>query len=585
MQTQVKYLGHVVSSAGVATDPEKVEAVSRWPRPTDVTQLRAFLGTTGYYHRYVPNYASVAKPLTLLTGEGSTWVWGTPEQSAFDQLKWLLTHAPVLGYPDPTLPYILDTDASNVGTGAVLSQVQEGQERAIAFHSKTLSPAERNYCVTRRELLAVVLSVKHFRPYLYGRKFTIRTDHASLVWLHRRKEPSCQVARWIESLAEHQYQIVHRKGEKHGNADGLSRRQCEDCKQCLSIEKRDGGPTRSEVCQEIWEGVKTPIQRQTAPVELDPEEWPSLPHREEHLSDSPTREVTTNMAAVETRRKLSKIPVIPKQASTKELKELQQQPKTDVGKIYQAVAEDKDIEKEVLQVGSTELRRLVKMYPHLQIDTNGVLTANITENRRMKIVAVCPPAIRQKVIWETHRQAHSGVGRTLKRVQMSWYWPGMTSDVRRTVLSCEVCQQAKHSAGAPTSNRQRLYAGRPWQRLAIDLVGRLPQTARGNVWILVLTDHFTRWSDAIAIPDATAPTVAGVLEERVFCYFGLPEVIHTDQGAQFESDLFQELCRLWGVDKSRTTPYRPEGNGIVERNNRVLGDSLRALLTGRGQEE
>ena len=138
------------------------------------------------------------------------------------------------------------------------------------------------------------------------------------------------------------------------------------------------------------------------------------------------------MTAVKTRRKVSKTPVIPKQAPTKELKGLQQQPKTDMGKIYQAVAEDKDIEKEALQVGSTGLKRLVEMCPHLQVDTNDVLTANITENQRMKIVAVCPPALREKVIWETHRQAHSGVGRTLKRVQMSWYWSRMTSDVRRT---------------------------------------------------------------------------------------------------------------------------------------------------------
>ena len=164
------------------------------------------------------------------------------------------------------------------------------------------------------------------------------------------------------------------------------------------IKKRDGGPTRSEVCQEIREGVKTPIQKQTVPIELDPEEWPSLPHREERPSDSPTRRVTTNMAAVETRRKLSRTPVIPTQAPTKELKELQQQPKTDVGKIYQTVAEEKDIEKEALQVCSTELKRLVKMCLHLQIDTNGVLTASITENQRMKIVSVCPPTLRQKVI-------------------------------------------------------------------------------------------------------------------------------------------------------------------------------------------
>ena len=143
-----------------------------------------------------------------------------------------------------------------------------------------------------------------------------------------------------------------------------------------------------------------------------------------------------------------------------------------MGKIYQAVAEEKDIEKEALHVGSTELKRLVKVCPHLQINTNGVLTASITKNQKMKIVAVCPPVLRQKVIWETHCQAHSGVGRTLKRIRMSWYWPGMTSDVLWTVLSCDVCQQVKHSAGAQTSNRQRLCAGRPWQRLAVDLVGR-----------------------------------------------------------------------------------------------------------------
>jgi len=113
----------------------------------------------------------------------------------------------------------------------------------------------------------------------------------------------------------------------------------------------------------------------------------------------------------------------------------------------------------------------------------------------------------------------------------------------------------------------------------------MPLTPRGNCWILVLTDHFTRWADALAIPDASAPTLARVLDQNVFCYFGLPEQLHSDQGAQFQSQLLSDLCRLWGVNKSRTTPYHPQGNGVVERNNRVLGDSLRSLLLGRGQEE
>jgi len=116
-------------------------------------------------------------------------------------------------------------------------------------------------------------------------------------------------------------------------------------------------------------------------------------------------------------------------------------------------------------------------------------------------------------------------------------------------------------------------------------VGPMPETHRGNKWILVLTDHFTRWQDALALPDATAPVVASALDERVFCYLGLPEQIHTDQGAQFESQLMAELCLLWNVEKTRTTPYHPQANGVVERNNRLLGDSLRAMLLNRGQDE
>ena len=143
-----------------------------------------------------------------------------------------MINAEVLGYPDPNLPFILDTDASADGVGGILSQVQNEKERVISYYSKSLSPPERNYCVTRRELLAVIKCVKHFHSYLYGQQFTIRTDHASLLWLARHKEPSCQVARWLEFLGEFQYKICHRRGVHHGNADGLSRMTCDDCKQC-----------------------------------------------------------------------------------------------------------------------------------------------------------------------------------------------------------------------------------------------------------------------------------------------------------------------------------------------------------------
>ena len=180
---------------------------------------------------------------------------------------------------------------------------------------------------------------------------------------------------------------------------------------------------------------------------------------------------------------------------------------------------------------------------------------------------------------------HAGQDRTLGRLRLDWFWPGMTSDVRRLLQTCGTCQAAKHSRKTKPTAKQHLYAGRPWQFLSVDLVGPFSKTARGNTTIIVVADHFTRWRDALPAPDGTAQTVAQILDERIFCYFGLPEQLYSDQGAQFESRLMQELCAIWGVVKTRTTPYHPQGNGLVERGNRDLGDALRSLLLNSDERE
>ena len=198
--------------------------------------------TVGYYRQYISEFATIAHLLHRLTAKKEPWRWTEREQIAFNALKDSISTAPILGYLDPRRQYILDIGASGCGVGAVLSQVQEGCERVIAYYSKTLTSSERNYCVTQRELLAVVKAVKHFRPYLYGQEFLLRTDHASLRWLCRRRKPSNQVARWLEILTEFRYVLEHRSGIHDGNADELSRQTCEDCRQCTSIEQRDGGP-------------------------------------------------------------------------------------------------------------------------------------------------------------------------------------------------------------------------------------------------------------------------------------------------------------------------------------------------------
>jgi len=223
LKKRVEFLGHIVSGQGVEVDPGKVNKVADWPVPQNLTQLRAFLGLCSYYRRFIQNFSDVAKPLYTLMEKNQDFEWLDWQQEAFDTLKKLLTQAPILGYPREDCPWILDTDASNFGIGAVLSQIQDGEERVIAYASKVLNRSQRNYCVTRRELLAIVTFVKQFHHYLFGTPFLVRTDHAALYWLLRKSQPDGQMARWIETLQNYNMTVEHRPGRKHGNADALSR--------------------------------------------------------------------------------------------------------------------------------------------------------------------------------------------------------------------------------------------------------------------------------------------------------------------------------------------------------------------------
>ena len=226
-QQKVRFLGHVVSASGISTDPDKTEVVSNWPTPTDKREIQQFLGLVNYYRRFIKNFASLAKPLQRLTEKNVTFEWNESCQNAFDQLRACLVSAPVLAFPDYSKTFILDTDASENGIGAVLSQGQDdGSECVIAYASRSLSRQEQRYCVTRRELLAVVEFVHHFRCYLLGQHFTLRTDHGSLIWIQNFREPEGQLARWIERLQEYNFTVVHRPGIRHGNADALSRMPC-----------------------------------------------------------------------------------------------------------------------------------------------------------------------------------------------------------------------------------------------------------------------------------------------------------------------------------------------------------------------
>ncbi|CAB0016930.1 unnamed protein product [Nesidiocoris tenuis] len=223
LQKQVHYLGHIVSAEGIQPDDRKLEAVRNYPVPTSVKHFRAFVGLCSYYRRFVKSFASIAHPLTHLTKKDVHFQWGPEQQLAFETLKERLTSPPILAYPDFTSSFILATDASGCGVGAVLSQLHDGKEHPVAYASRALNKAEMNYSATELELLAIVYAVNYFHQYLWGSHFTIITDHAALRYLHQMKDSNSRIMRWSLLLEEYAYTPKYKKGTINSNADGLSR--------------------------------------------------------------------------------------------------------------------------------------------------------------------------------------------------------------------------------------------------------------------------------------------------------------------------------------------------------------------------
>ena len=223
---QCVYLRHTVGNGEIRPESTKIEAVSNFPRPEMKKEVRAFLGLSGYYRRFIENYSSIALPLTDLTKKSAVnqVKWTPACSTAFQKLKRVLTCAPVLKSPDFTRQFILQTDASDRGVGAVLSQRDSaGVEHPVGFFSRKLLPREERYATVEKECLAIKLGIQAFRVYLLGRPFVVQTDHRSLEWLHRLKETNGRLTRWSLSLQPYKFTVLHRPGKENANADGLSR--------------------------------------------------------------------------------------------------------------------------------------------------------------------------------------------------------------------------------------------------------------------------------------------------------------------------------------------------------------------------
>ena len=616
---EVTFLGHKLSSHGVLPNPDNVQKLLDWPVPRTVTEVRGFLGLGNYYRRFVRNFSQTAQPLINLTKKGIDFHWSLACQEAFDQLKRTLCSPEVMAYPSSEGLFILDTDASDHSVGAVLSQVQGNYERVIAYGSHALNKAERNYCVTDRELLAVKHFVEYYRQYLLGRKFLIRTDHQALRWLFSLREPKARIARWIEILSAFHFEIEYRPGQKHGNADALSR--CPEPQQCrcsMAVPDLRCGPwskcrKKSAMMQSSWKELHGDeiVRRVSATPKVVGLGWRlvalfslifglvgmillwfwdklgSLRSSSEWLGGLSFRSQTRICRLSRGSPPSSQGSTFPLSYSMKTLRSLQLSDK-DLAQILKWKQSGQRPFGPVVCRSSPVTRHYWNQWDTLEV-RDGILYRRYTKQdcSGSYIQFLVPASLRKEILKLMHDSpisGHLGKKKTCARVLQHFYWYGIRDDVQNWIRQCDTCGSIKAPPRRYRAPLGVMPVGAPLDRLGTDFLGPLPLTPRGNRHILVVTDYFTKWVEIFAVPDQTAVTTAEVILNEVIARFGCPYEIHSDQGRNFESQIFAELCRLLEVRKTRTSPGNPKCNGQTERFNKTLIRLIKAYLKGQDRE-
>lgn len=549
---KVAYLGHVVSVDGIATDPDKIKAIVDIPVPDSEAKLLSFVSLCGYYRRFVKGFSSIAAPLySLLTGrkkgkksrKKTTDVpladrWTPEAQRAFEQLKQALVTSPILGYPDFTIRFELEIDASMAGLGAVLSQKQASGPVVIAYASRALKKYERNmknYSSMKLEFLGLHWSVtQKFRDYLYGSKFTVYTDSNPLSYILKSKRV-IDIS-WLADLADFDFELIFKPGKKNIAADFLSR--------CITS-------------KEIQEAANI----ETTSVTALPDRLVTKMYE--------TREESTTTVLPDVRC-CSSLPSY----TTAELRSMQSDD-SDIGLLLSYFKAGKKIPRREL-IGKIVLRKMARKWNQFAMK-DGILYRQITLNGETVSQLVLPDKLKQVVLEQLHDACgHQGIERTLSLVQSRCYWPSMIKDVEKHCKQCERCLISKERRPKLKVQMGHLIASEPADTIAIDFTV-LEKSSSGVENVLVVTDIFTKYTQVYPCKDQKAKTVCKILLSEWFLKLGIPRRIHSDQGKSFENELILSLCKMFGVEKSRSSPYHPEGNSIVEPYNRTMHDLLKSL--------
>lgn len=582
--TSVNYLGHIVSRDGISTDPSKVEAVKSWPCPKNISDLRSFLGFSGYYRRFVKDYSRISYPLNQLlkgcittgkseqksgggkdaklfkaNGETKQFFypsepfglrWDSKCETAFEMLKQRLTEAPILAFADPKLPYTLHVDASREGLGGVLYQDQGSGLRPVAFVSRSLSPSEKNYPTHKLEFLALKWAVtEKLHDYLYGVKFEVHTDNNPLTYILTTAKLDAAGHRWLAALSTYDFSLKYRPGSQNIDADALSRRpHCH-----LANEWEIIPPTSVKAMCQVSHVCRPRYSPSVRAIDLLGASKQAIPR------------AYCNVSSVSTHH-------LPKLTSD----EIAQSQRTDpcIGEVLKAV--DRKDMKCADHKKHKDVSLLLKEWEKLQLKDSVLYRVSKPPNKPLCQQLLLPFKFRETVLQSLHdHSGHLGFDKTYGLVRERFYWPRMKTEIEMYCKNCVRCIQRK-TLPTRAAELVHLSSDGPMDLICIDFLSLEPDSK--NVCnVLVVTDHYTRYAQAFPTKDQTSSTVARVLWEKYFIHYGLPKRVHSDQGRDFESHLIHELLDMLGVRKSRTTPYHPQGDPQPERFNRTLLNMLGTL--------
>ena len=524
LRSEIKFLGHIISAQGLHPLPDKIKAIEQFPPPSTMKEVQAFLGLVGYYRKFIKGFAEIAGPLHKLTKKDTPFQWNAEQNEAFLLLRTALLHPPILAYPNYERPYVLETDASAFAVGFVLSQEFDGHLRPIAYSGRRLNGAQQNYSTTEKEALAVVLAFQQFDSFLRGNKVHVITDHVALKWLLTQKSPGGRLARWIAYLQQFNFTVEHKPGKAHAKADCLSRIQHES----------DATSVEATIDNQIFPSHCNAMDSSTPPI------WSPQQLRKAQMCDLRLQQII-------------------------DFKESETLPQS--------------------RKAQKRLKRTASQFALL----SGVLYYNNLKDIRdlelgvHQYVLVVPPVLRFDILASAHGDSsagHFGIQRTFDTLRLKYFWPGMYRDVTNWVKSCEKCNRIKPASPSSRAMLQPLPVTHFSERWSMDLIG-MPESPRGNRWILTFIEYNTRYAEVFALPNAQAETIARILVDEICFRYGAPGCILSDLGQNLVSKVVSETCKLFSIDRQTTTAYHPQCNGLLEKFNATLCKTIAMFVNPR----